>query len=180
MPSCRKATTRISGSPTEGSRHRCVLPGALCHPLGRCTTPVGFARGARSTTAFALVACGAVAVGGLLSASRAVSDETTKPDRVATFMRAKLAHSQNVLEGLSVGDFSLIAKGAHDLSLASQDSNWQVLQTEDYVRQSAEFRRSCDTLRAAADAENLDAALVAWMDVTMKCVRCHRSMRDAD
>lgn len=103
----------------------------MCRPLDRCSTPIGFARGARSTAAFAFVACSTVAVGGFLSASRAVSDETTKPDRVATFMRAKLAHSQNVLEGLSVGDFGLIAKGAHDLSLASQDSNWQVLQTED-------------------------------------------------
>lgn len=123
-----------------------------------------------------------IALAGLatMSGPWAASDEVTVPDRVATFMRAKLAHSQNVLEGLSVGDFGLIAKGAHDLSLASQDSNWQVLQTEDYVRQSAEFRRSCDTLRSAADTRNLDAALVAWMDVTMKCVRCHRSMRDAD
>ena len=180
MPSFRKATTRISGSPTEGPRRRGVFPGPVCPSLIRCVTTIGFARGTRSTSAFAFVACSTVAVSGFLSASRAVSDEATKPDRVATFMRAKLAHSQNVLEGLSVGDFSLIAKGAHDLSLASQDSNWQVLQTEDYVRQSAEFRRSCDTLRAAADAENLDAALVAWMDVTMKCVRCHRSMRDAD
>jgi hypothetical protein len=130
-----------------------------------------------------LVACAALAVAvatlvpWLMGVAGAAGEQ---PDQVAVFMRAKLAHSQNVLEGLSVGDFSLIAKGAHDLSLASQDSNWQVLQTEDYVRQSAEFRRSCDTLRAAADAENLDAALVAWMDVTMKCVRCHRSMRDAD
>jgi len=158
MPSCRKATTRTSGSRTERIRRP---------------------RAAGPVAAIVLVA-GAVAGSLLLVPPPAVSDEPAAPDRVAVFMRAKLAHSQNVLEGLSVGDYELIARGAHDLSLASQDSNWQVLQTEDYVRQSAEFRRSCDTLRAAADAQNLDAALVAWMDVTMKCVRCHRSMRDAE
>ena len=157
MPSCRKATTRIWGSPSE-----------------------------RLWPIPALAVVAALVIGwSLLAPQQAASQQTAsrqaaQPDRVAAFMRAKLAHSQNVLEGLSIGDFTLIARGAHDLSLASQDSNWQVLQTEDYVRQSAEFRRSCDTLRAAADAENLDAALVAWMDVTMKCVRCHRSMRDAD
>jgi hypothetical protein len=156
MPSCRKATTRTSGS-----------------------EPARWPRAGRPLAAALLVA-GAVA-GGLLALTRpAVSDQPAAPDRVAAFMRAKLAHSQHVLEGLAVGDYDLIARGAHDLALASQDSNWQVLQTEDYVRQSAEFRRSCDTLRAAAAAKNLDAALVAWMDVTMKCVRCHRSMRDAE
>jgi len=134
-------------------------------------------RGRRAAAAIAAVGAAALVTAcGLPAASR----EPAPADRVGVFMRAKLTHSQHVLEGLAVGDFALIARGAHDLSLASQDSNWQVLQTEDYVRQSAEFRRSCDTLRGAAEAKNADAALVAWMDVTMKCVRCHRSLRDAD
>jgi len=94
-------------------------------------------------------------------------------------MRAKLAHSQDVLEGLSLADYDLIAKGAQELSLVSQAASWQVLQTEEYARQSAEFRRSCDTLRRAAREENLDSALLAWMEVTMKCVQCHRYVRDA-
>jgi hypothetical protein len=102
-----------------------------------------------------------------------------QPDQVAVFMRAKLGHSQNVLEGLALEDFDLIGRGAHDLSLASQASSWQVLQTEDYARQSAEFRRSCDSLRSAAKAKNLDGAALAWMEVTMKCVQCHKYVRDA-
>jgi hypothetical protein len=95
-------------------------------------------------------------------------------------MRAKLGHSQNVLEGLSIADYDLIERGAQDLSLASLDSNWQVLQTEDYVRQSAEFRRSCEVLRDAAKAKNLDGATLAWMDVMLKCVQCHKYVRDVN
>ena len=102
------------------------------------------------------------------------------PDRVAVFMRAKLAHSQDVLAGLATADFDLIERGAQELSLASLDSNWQVLQTEAYMRQSAEFRRSCDLLRSAAQQKNLDGATVAWMDVTLKCVQCHKYVRDPD
>ena len=102
------------------------------------------------------------------------------PDQVAAFMRAKLAHSADVLEGLSLEDFDLIARGAQQLSLVSQDSNWQVIQTEDYARQSMEFRRACDGLRRAAKEKNLDAAVLAWMDVTMKCVQCHRYVRDEE
>jgi len=116
--------------------------------------------------------------GGWLAALSAAAPPAA--DRVAGFMRAKLGHSQNVLEGLSTEDYDLIERGAQELSLASLDSNWQVLQTEDYVRQSAEFRRSCDALKKAAQEKNLDGATVAWMDVTLKCVQCHKYVRDVD
>ena len=119
-------------------------------------------------------------VAGLMAFAACLPAADVIPDRVAVFMRAKLAHSQNVLEGLATEDFDLIERGAQELSLASQDSNWQVLQTEDYVRQSAEFRRACDSLRDAAQRKNLDGATVAWMDVTLKCVQCHKYVRDAD
>lgn len=105
-------------------------------------------------------------------------EPATKPDAVAVFMRAKLTHSSAVLEGLAVEDYDMIARGAQELSLASQASSWQVLQTEDYARQSAEFRRSCDSLRTAAKAKNLDGAALAWMEVTFKCVQCHKYVRD--
>lgn len=106
--------------------------------------------------------------------------EAPQPDQVAAFMRAKLDHAGDVLEGLSLEDFDLIAKGAQELALASQASSWQVLQTADYARHSAEFRRACDSLGAAAKAQNLDGALVAWMEVTLKCVQCHRYVRDVE
>ena len=137
----------------------------------------------RSGLRIAIVAGAAVtaAVAGwawLTAGDRAVAAE--QPDQVAVFMRAKLGHSQNVLEGLALEDYDLVARGAHDLALASQASSWQVLQTEDYARQSAEFRRSCDALRTAAKARNLDGAALAWMEVTMKCVQCHKYVRSAE
>ena len=103
-----------------------------------------------------------------------------KADDVAVFMRAKLDHSQHVIEGLAMEDYQEIYRAAHDLALASQASAWEVLLTEEYSRQSADFRRSCEALRAAARDENLDAAALAWMEVTMKCVQCHKYVRQAD
>ena len=152
MQSCRRDTTRIWGWLTDCSSQ------TVCRAAG--------------------VAVGMVA--GLMAFAACLPAADVIPDRVAVFMRAKLAHSQNVLEGLATEDFDLIERGAQELSLASQDSNWQVLQTEDYVRQSAEFRRACDSLRDAAQRKNLDGATVAWMDVTLKCVQCHKYVRDAD
>jgi hypothetical protein len=110
----------------------------------------------------------------------AAEEPAVEPDQVAAFMRAKLGHAQNVLEGLTVEDFDLIDRGANDLALASQASSWQVLQTADYARHSDEFRRSCNALRTAAKARNLDGAALAWMEVTMKCIQCHKYVRDAE
>jgi hypothetical protein len=101
-----------------------------------------------------------------------------KPDDVGPFMRAKLAHAQDILAGLALEDFDAIARGAQELALASQAASWQVLQTPEYARQSAEFRRSCESLKRAAKDGNLDGAALAWMEVTMKCVQCHKYVRD--
>ena len=106
------------------------------------------------------------------------AQDPPRPDEVAVFMRAKLEHSQLVFEGLALADYELIARGANNLALASQASSWQVLQTPEYARQSSEFRRSCESLRTAARQKNLDAAALAWMEVTLKCIQCHRYVRD--
>jgi len=156
MPSSRRDTTRISGSSTD------IGPRAAA---GRCLV-------------WPLAGLWLAAGGAWLTAMAA--DRAPVADQVAGFMRAKLGHSQNVLEGLSTANYDLIERGAQELSLASQDSNWQVLQTEDYIRQSAEFRRACDALRTAAQAKNLDGAALAWMDVTLKCVQCHKYVRDVE
>lgn len=151
MRSCSRDTTKTSGSLTERLRWGLPLGGAWAAGLVATCLAIAWPSAAEVAT-----------------------------DQVAGFMRAKLAHSQNVLEGLATEDFDLIERGAQELSLASLDSNWQVLQTEDYVRQSAEFRRACDSLRDAAQRKNLDGATVAWMDVTLKCVQCHKYVRDVE
>lgn len=150
MRSCRRATTRIWAWPTDLR----VLAGGL------------------------LFAASVLSLAAADSRSQAASPP--EADKVAVFMRAKLAHADQVLEGLAVEDYELIERAAQELSLASLDSNWQVLQTEDYVRQSAEFRRSCDALKKAAQEKNLDGATLAWVEVTLKCVQCHKYVRDAE
>ncbi len=130
-----------------------------------------------------LTASGAIIAASLIWAAADSYAQTGSPpeaDKVAVFMRAKLAHADHVLEGLAIEDYEMIERAAQELSLASLDSNWQVLQTEDYVRQSAEFRRSCDALKKAAQEKNLDGATLAWVEVTLKCVQCHKYVRDAE
>ncbi len=93
------------------------------------------------------------------------------------FMRAKLKYSQEIVEGLALENFDQIAKNAQQLSLLSQATNWDVFQTEEYVVQSREFRRAADALREQAKKKNIEGAALAYFDVTMKCVNCHKYVR---
>lgn len=117
------------------------------------------------------------------SSSAQEPDNAAPADGVITFMRAKLEHSQKTLEGLTTEDFDMIAKGAGQMEVLSQDAAWQVLQTPEYRLQSAEFRRATRAMKDAAAKKNLEAAALAYVDVTLKCVHCHsyvRRVRAAD
>lgn len=103
---------------------------------------------------------------------------TAEPNQVGDFMKMKLEHSKKVLEGLTMEDFSKITKSARDLSLLSQEASWQVLQTEEYIHQSTEFRRTADALHKAGKDKNLDGAALAYMELTMKCINCHKYVRN--
>lgn len=107
----------------------------------------------------------------------AVRSYSQPSGNLSDFMRVKLKHSQNVLEGLTTEDFDMIAKNAQDISLLSQAAEWQVLQTEAYAARSAEFRRTADELTRAAQEKNLDEATLKYLDLTMKCVDCHKYLR---
>jgi len=98
-------------------------------------------------------------------------------DNVEEFMRAKLVHAQHVLEGICTRDFQLIAKHAQELSLLSQAAGWQVLQTPLYQQHSTEFRRAADAVTKAAQQRNLDGAALAYFQMTMSCVSCHKYVR---
>lgn len=102
---------------------------------------------------------------------------TQRANKVDLFMRAKLVQAQQAMEGLVLEDLQLVAKSAQEMSLLSQDASWQVLQTTEYMRRSEEFRRSADALKEAARQKNLDGATLAYIDVTLKCVECHKFVR---
>jgi hypothetical protein len=119
----------------------------------------------------------ALTLAGFLLAAEPQQQPAAETNQVGEFMRAKLLHSQGVLEGLSMEKYDLIARNSQSMSLLSQASNWQVLQTPEYRQRSTEFRRSVDALTEAARQRNLDGATLSFVQVTMKCVSCHKYVR---
>lgn len=102
-----------------------------------------------------------------------------QPDaKTAAFMQLKLDHAQAVLDGLVREDFDKIDKHAQQISLLTHDEAWQVIQTPEYRRRSDEFRRAADNIAKAAQKKNLDGATLAYVEMTLDCVSCHRAIRD--
>jgi cytochrome c556 len=101
-----------------------------------------------------------------------------KVNDVQNFMQVKLEDSKKVLEGLTTENFDLIVKNSQAMSLLSEDTLWQVLQTPEYNQRSADFRRITDRLTDAARKKSLDGAALAYVELTMNCIECHKYVRD--
>lgn len=93
------------------------------------------------------------------------------------FMRTKLAASQNVLEGLAVEDYNLVTTGAAGLLVVAGAAEFMVSEDPEYVEQADDFRRIVNKLGVAAKEKRLDGVTLAYVDMTMSCVECHKHVR---
>lgn len=123
----------------------------------------------------ALIVVVAVPLG--LVSVRGFALRAQEPQKISETMQLKLKHAQNVLKSLAVEDFDSIADDAKNLSLLSQTAEWQVYRTPEYRHFSAEFRRAADTLTWEADAKNIDGAALAYVQMTLTCINCHKHVR---
>src|SRR5262245_40032262 len=114
----------------------------------------------------------------LLAAVPALSRPPREPANVSDLMKKKLKHAQKVLEGVAVKDFDLITKNAEELILISNEAEWKVLKTPRYEIYSSDFRRNAEALIKNAKDENLDAAALSYVDLTLTCVKCHKYVRE--
>ncbi|WLD11367.1 hypothetical protein [Planctellipticum variicoloris] len=97
--------------------------------------------------------------------------------KLRQFMREKLKHSQDVLDGLCTEDLELVEKSATKLVEMSQASDWVVIQGPVYAQHSAEFREACEQMGKMAKDNNQDGASLAYLRVTMSCMSCHKFVR---
>ncbi len=101
-----------------------------------------------------------------------------KDVKLKQFMHQKLDHAKAILEGLVTEDTDKIASSAQSLSLLSLESSWNVITTEKYLQNSMAFRRAADAIHKAAKEKNIDRATLSYVDLTMRCVECHKYIRE--
>lgn len=101
-----------------------------------------------------------------------------KEDRAAKVMKRKLVFAHQLLEGIAVNDFKKVKTGAEGLIAASKEAAWNILPTPRYEMYSDEFRRSARDIIAAAEKNNTERAALAYVDLTLTCVKCHQHVRE--
>ena len=91
-------------------------------------------------------------------------------------MKQKLVHSKNILDGLVTEDFDKIKKHALALNELGQ-RNWRKDESWEYRTQNQLFWFTTGNLVIAAKEKNVDAATLAYTQMTLSCVHCHKLIR---
>jgi len=104
--------------------------------------------------------------------------EKAEPKKKLTVMERKLKYSQQVLTGLALKDFDIIDDSSKELMTCLKDATWRINDTKEYLLHSNEFLRQIESLQKAAKKKNIDAATVAYVEMTFTCVKCHEHLRE--
>lgn len=93
-------------------------------------------------------------------------------------MKAKRERAHAVLDALTAGDSDALRRNAEVLALIADMRVFVAsYKTEEYQFQAKAFKHAADDLLTAAKAKNMDAAALAYSDMTRTCVKCHTHFR---
>jgi hypothetical protein len=112
----------------------------------------------------------------LVTSGSTVPAQTTATREV---MRVKLGHAGQVLEALMTSDFTQLEREAASLAALTGRPAWAVLTSERYVRYSDTFRRAAEDLAAFAEERDSEAAMRAYVALTLSCYQCHSYVKGA-
>jgi hypothetical protein len=118
----------------------------------------------------------------LLSVMAAAQDPQPNDEDSKNFwMTEKLELTQQVLAALATEQYDEIAVKANRLRRLSTIEGWaRRTEAAAYRRQLRIFQRTAELLASEADEENLDGATLAFTQMTVSCVNCHKELRTPD
>jgi hypothetical protein len=96
----------------------------------------------------------------------------------SALMRAKVASSHKIMDGLVAKDFLEIRTGAEELKRICRATEWEAHSDPVYAQHRSELIRQANKLIDAADQSNLDASTFAYINSLTTCINCHEHCRD--
>ncbi len=108
----------------------------------------------------------------------AIAEEPQHEEPGSFWMKKKVEYSERILEGLAKEDYEEIAKSARSMSALTQLEKWVRASVPAYRSQLRIFENANDQLIRTAEAEQLDGAALAYVQLTLSCVNCHKVVRD--
>ena len=124
-----------------------------------------------------LTSTGLAILAGLYAIAFEPGQPTPKTDDTSVLMRAKLASSERVLEGLVTENFTLIKRGAAEMHQIGLANRWPQSTDQVYGHYSQNFRNLCQKLAEQAESRNLEAAHYTYLHLTTSCIDCHNYVR---
>lgn len=128
----------------------------------------------------ALLTCGLLLASIHPTAAQEKSDVAA--DKASAWMKQKLELSQNILTGLTHGDFEQVEINAQRMNVVNYLEKGIASdkpQYEEYRRQLNYFTLANREILRQAKAKNIEGATLAYNQLTISCVQCHQVVRDA-
>jgi hypothetical protein len=99
-------------------------------------------------------------------------------EKASIWMNAKAEFSANILAALTQGDFAKIRRNAQDLDMASHLELLFQADSPEYKQQTTLFIAANKELIRQANAKNIYGATLAFNQLTISCVQCHKMVRE--
>jgi hypothetical protein len=107
------------------------------------------------------------------------SQERKRKREPDPLMQAKLKESQTLLEGLALNDLAKVQASAEKLLEISKSAQLRkAVNTPAYESHANYFQRSAELAIEKAKAKSVDGATLAYVEMTVTCVRCHQYTRE--
>ena len=102
------------------------------------------------------------------------TEREAKPSNEIMWKKLDLSHG--VLDAIALDDFEALEAYASDLVTMSLAGELNVSGTDTYRQKSREFREAAQALGRAAREREVEAAALAYVDLTLRCLSCHRAL----
>lgn len=97
-------------------------------------------------------------------------------EKPAGVMKNKLLHSHRLLKSLAQEDFDALEDSAQKLQKIAREQ-WIKKPSPRYRAQLQVFWTTLAGIETGARAEDIEEATLAYMQMTLACVRCHKVIR---
>jgi hypothetical protein len=94
------------------------------------------------------------------------------------WMQKKLEYSRNILAGLATEDFDQIAQNAESMQTMSRFESFIRGKMPGYRTQLQVFQSANEQLIKQAQKDNVEGAALAFTQLTISCVNCHKQLRE--
>ena len=101
-------------------------------------------------------------------------------EKTSIWMKKKLEFSHEILSGLTKGDFEMVATNAQAMNILNYLERWSRADKAGYKQQITYFDMANRELIKHAKEKNIEGSVLAYNQLTISCVQCHKLVRDKD